>query len=292
MQLEILKSKIDASVNFVFKNKEDKGYYEARYVRRTQDYFVCYLSAQDSCKQSCRFCHLTATKQVDAKDATNSILYEQADEVLGYYDKLAQPAKIINYSWQARGEMLENTTANWYEVFKMLGYKAEIRNLFPRFCISTILPKSMKDKRLSDLFSLILPDMYYSLYSMDPAFRKKWLPNALPAEVGLDKLKEWQDYSKKIPKLHWAFIKGENDSLESVEKICEEVKKRDLRVDINIVKYNPYSSELGEESDECRVHLLKETMERELGGTCGSKIKVVDRIGRDVFASCGVFHPK
>lgn len=291
MQLEVLKSKIDASVNFVFKNKES-GYYEARYVRRTSDYFVCYLSAQSACKQACRFCHLTATKQVEAKDATNTILYEQADAVLNYYDSLNLPARIINYSWQARGEMLENTTVNWYEAFKMLGYKAEIRNLFPRFCISTILPKSMKEKRLSDVFSMILPDMYYSLYSMDPKFRKKWLPNALPAEEGLDKLKEWQDYSKKIPKLHWAFIKGENDSLESVEKICEAVKARDLRVDINIVKYNPYSAELGEEADECRIHLLKETMERELGGMCGSKIKVVDRVGKDCFASCGMFLPK
>ena len=280
----MLKSKLDASVNFII--KEGVGYYEARYVRRRPDYLVCYLSAQSGCRMACRFCHLTATKQNIVVDASNEKIVEQANHVLEYYDSLENSAKVIHFSWMARGEYLENKIIDWYTLAQELGYKAQARKLFPRYTISTIIPRSVKGKKLNDLFPLIYPDIYYSIYSMNPVFRRKWLPNSLSAEEGLDMLAEWQNYTKKIPKLHWAFIQKENDSSDDISKITKEIKNRGLRVDFNIVRYNPYSSELGKESDENQINSLVLLLQN---GLPDSKIKIVSRVGPDIFASCGMF---
>src|SRR5687767_10908171 len=67
-------SRLDASVNFV--RAADVGRIEARYVRRTDDYVVVYLSSQTGCRQACRMCHLTATGQTKLRDPTHAELVE------------------------------------------------------------------------------------------------------------------------------------------------------------------------------------------------------------------------
>lgn len=286
--LEVLKSQQDESVNFVFKG-DFPGYFEARYVRRRPDYFIVYLSAQSGCRQACSFCHLTATKQTSLVDADLEILSRQADAVLDYYDSKNKAQK-VHFSFMARGESLANrhlTKKGDYSILEALGKKALERGLFPRFTISTILPKTLPSKDLTQLFPLIYPDLYYSIYSLDPVFRKKWLPNALPAEEGLDILTNYQEKTRKIPKLHWAFIKDENDSIETLEAVCKAVNDRKLRVDVNLVRYNPFSDKHGEEPSleiiQRNYQLLRDLLPPE------SKIKVVDRVGFDVSASCGCF---
>ena len=82
---EVLRSKEDLSVNFVWP-LEGTDAIEARFVRRTDDYFIVYLSSHTGCNQACRFCHLTATKQVSMQDVTLDDFLVQADAVLAYYD--------------------------------------------------------------------------------------------------------------------------------------------------------------------------------------------------------------
>ena len=61
-------SSVDASVNWV--READIGRVEARYVRRSDDYFVVYLSSQTGCVQACRMCHLTASGQTQLRNVT------------------------------------------------------------------------------------------------------------------------------------------------------------------------------------------------------------------------------
>lgn len=287
--MQMLKSNIDDSVNFVL--PAAAGYFECRYVRRTPEYFVCYLSAQSGCRQACRMCHLTATKQTQAEDAGVFDIEDQARTVLDYYVEhiqAAEPAKVVHFSFMARGEPLANKwiwESHAEQTFSDLYRRARRLNLYPRFCISTILPKTL-DKPLVDLFGPYQPDLYYSIYSTSESFRKKWLPNALPVDEGLSKLVEYQQLTRKLIRLHWAFIEGENDSEEDVQGILRAVQQARLRVDVNIVRYNPYSPLQGKEPSEDVVQRLVGLIREELPE---SAVKAVDRVGFDVKASCGMF---
>jgi len=284
MELEVLKSKEDESINFIIKGNTDKNFQECRYVRRRPNYFVCYLSCQDSCKMGCRMCFLTITNQREGNNMSIDSILNQAQLVFNHYT--TQPkADTVHFSFQARGEFLD-TSLDSNELFWKLGKLALKYDVKPRFMVSTIMPKALKDIELKDRFSLIHPNIYYSIYSTDEKFRKKWLPSALPTDIALTKLKNYQYHSNKIIKLHWAFISAENDSKDSINNIIDAVNKVNLRVDVNIVRYNPYSKEYGEETDETVIIEHSKTLRN---AWPNSKIKIVDRIGKDVNASCGMF---
>lgn len=285
--VEVMKSQEDASINWIEPHPE-VGVLESRYVRRQDDYFVVYLSSQTGCKQACRMCHLTATGQTPNVDATGDDILRSADYVLNWYKENTTPAKIVHYNFMARGEPLNNKHIcdNAEYIMSGLADRARSLDLLPRYLISTILPKSFENLSLCDVFPVHHPDIYYSIYSMNPEFRKKWLPLAMDPEIALDKLVEWQRHTSKIPKIHYAFIEGENDSEEDIVQICEAVNKRNLRVNVNIVRYNPADDKRGRESCEKVIErnmaIFAEMMPQ-------ARMKVHPRVGFDVKASCGMF---
>lgn len=281
-----LVSNIDKSVNFI----EDQliGFLESRYVRKTDDYFICYLSSQTGCNRGCKFCHLTATNQVQFKDSDYQDYLNQALQVFRHYRK-EQKAKYMHYNFMARGEALanKNLLANADKILISLADLADQDNLIPKFNISTIIPKTFTQS-LTDVFKIIQPTMYYSLYSMNPEFRQKWIPSAINPLHALDLLKDYQSLSKKIIKIHYAFIKGENDSLEDLAEMCNELDKRNLLCEFNLVRYNPYSPLQGEESTEKTILRNMEFLASKFKG----KVQMIPRVGFDVKASCGMFVDK
>ncbi|MCH8150479.1 MAG: hypothetical protein IH987_21290 [Planctomycetes bacterium] len=99
-------------------------------------------------------------------------------------------------------------------------------------------------------------------------------------------LSEYQQATHVVPKLHWAFIRGENDDEETVTLICDAVNDVGLHVDVNVVRYNSYSVMHGTESAESTICRNVALVRRRLPG---AKVKVIDRVGFDVKASCGMF---
>lgn len=144
----------------------------------------------------------------------------------------------------------------------------------------------MAEIELADIFAGHCPDIYYSLYSTDPAFRRRWMPKALPVDVALGKLVRYQELTRKIPVLHWAMIEGANDGARALEEICEAVNGAGLRCDFNIVRYNPFSEGQGAEPP---VDILERNAELLRAGVPGARCKIVGRVGYDVKASCGMF---
>lgn len=279
----ILKSEIDQSVNFV--EEQLVGFLESRYVRKVQDYFICYLSSQTGCNRSCKFCHLTATGQTAFTDSDYQDFLSQAIQVFRHYRR-EQPAKYMHYNFMARGEALANKEIlnNADAILGALATLAINENLNPKFNISTIMPVTLK-MSLTDIFKVITPTMYYSLYSVNPTFRHKWLPAAMPVDQALDMLKEYQDMTKKIIKIHHCFIKGENDSVNDLSDMVDELDKRALFCEFNLVRYNPYSSIQGEESSQVVIDWNLSWLDKYFPG----KVRMIPRVGFDVKASCGMF---
>lgn len=283
MKLNVLSSKIDNSVNFV--EEQLTGFLESRYVRKRDDNFICYLSSQTGCNRGCQFCHLTVTNQTSFVDSTHNDFIGQALQVYKYY-KTQKPAKYMHYSFMARGEPLSNQVLlnSADQLLFKLAELAKDVNLPCKFNLSTIMPLTLK-KSLVDIFKFITPTIYYSLYSANPNFRNKWIPASLPVEESFRLLKEYQDFSKKIIKIHHAFIDGENDSDEDVKEICNLVDKYNLITEFNLVRYNPASIIQGKETSEERLQQILTTFQSRFKG----KVQMIQRVGFDVKASCGMF---
>lgn len=291
---ETLASVEDRSVNHVARTP-DGGYWEARFVQRQDDYFICYVSSHTGCNQSCRFCHLTATGQTTMTPATVDDYLAQIAPVLGTYrQRLAQGwprATKMHYNFMARGEPLANPhfLRDSQAVFDGMGARAAELNLPASFKVSSILPRTL-DEDLVQVLADPRAELYYSLYSVRPAFRKRWLPKALPAEEGLDRVADYQRRTGRRVVLHWAFIAGENDSEADVAELLEAVAQRGIRAKFNLVRYNPHDARHGVESTQdvldARFAQIQTALQQ-LGGGQGSR--QVPRVGFDVKASCGMF---
>jgi len=279
--MKVLKSNIDKSVNFIEENLV--GFIESRYVRKVPDYFICYLSSQTGCNRGCKYCHLTATKQTKFQNCDINDMLEQAENVFGHYQN-DTPARYVHYNFMARGEPLSNPviTDSSVSLFTQLGQTALREGLVPKFNISTIMPDTIK-KSLSDMFPLITPTIYYSLYSVNQDFRKKWMPSAMPSDEALRLLAEYQAMSKKIIKIHGAFIAGENDSFDEVKACLDAIKRYGIQATWNVVRYNPYSEEQGTEASEDRLFQIMSLISNQM------PVKMIPRVGPDTAASCGTF---
>lgn len=228
---------------------------ECRYVER-DNYFIIYLSSHSGCNQACRFCHLTQTKQTNMVQATFDDYLLQVQTVLDHWTKnkavFVNPEK-IHVNFMARGEPLLNETVvnNWDDL------SANISNLIVsatgnhnvHFKISTIFPEDslLNLGNVEDFKTYYVPVFYYSLYSLDESFRKRWLPRAMPVEDALDILDGLYFSNGVTNTIHYALISNENDSKEDAEKICQELKIRNIPYKFNLVRYNPYSPVQGEE---------------------------------------------
>lgn len=285
---QTLKSHEDASVNFI-KSTSDGGFWEARFVQREPHYFIVYLSSHTGCNKSCRFCHLTATKQTMMTPASLEDYLEQAEQVLNYYKSLNKDKneKIVNFNFMARGEPLANPVVlyNSKELFDKLSEKALALGLKPQFMISSIIPDDLPVK-LEHIFNNERATLYYSLYSTDNQFRKRWLPKSMDCFKALDMISAFQKNTNRPIVLHWAFIKDQNDNIQQLHSTMKMVNEKGINAKFNLVRYNPHSERYGFEPDETKIIQLFDIVKSYLPH---SKSRIVPRVGHDVKASCGMF---
>ena len=281
-----LHSSLDKSVNFIEKSLE--GFLESRYVRKVGKYFICYLSSQTGCNRGCRFCHLTATKQTKFQDSQIPDFCAQARDVFKHY-KQESPAQYVHFNFMARGEPLaskvfQDDADGIFRALHSLTHHYDA-DLGIKYNVSSILPNTLT-KSLPQIFKGVHPTLYYSMYSANPECRAKWLPSALDLDTSLELLQEYQSYSKKIIKIHHCLIEGENDSEYDAQYLASRLSR--LTWEFNLVRYNPFSELQGKESSEETIeNYLKEL--KFTGGGNLNDVKVIPRVGVDVFASCGTF---
>lgn len=284
MPLKILTSAQDSSVNFV--EQQLVGFLESRFVRKRDDYFICYLSSQTGCNRGCTFCHLTATGQTSFTDSSHNDFLDQAMQVFKHYRRETTKAKYMHYNFMARGEPLANKVMleSGSELLLKLGQMSLGEGLPAKFNVSTIMPSTFKGS-LVDVFPIVTPTIYYSLYHVDPTWRAKWMPGAMPVRDALNRLKEYQQFSKKVVKIHHPFIAEQNDYWRDVLAMCDEINDVGLICDFNLVRYNPANDTQGVESDDTTIKYHLEVIARHFKG----KVQMIPRVGFDVKASCGMF---
>ncbi len=190
---------------------------------------------------------------------------------------------------RARGEALANPymLERGQELLARLGQLAKDEGLPAKFCVSTIMPKTLH-RPLVDVFGFMSPTIYYSLYSVDAAFRRQWMPGAMDVDAALTSLAGYQRFSKKILKVHYAFIDGANDSEANVKAVCDALDDHSLVCEFNLVRYNPASPQQGRESSD---DVVAERLAY-IGQRFAGHVKAVKRVGLDVKASCGMFVDK
>lgn len=222
-------------------------------------------------------------------DSDHNDFISQAVQVFRHYRRENKPAKYMHFNFMARGEALanKNIISSADDILLGLGALANGEGLNPKFNVSTIMPLTLK-KSLTDIFKIVTPTIYYSLYSVNPDFRKKWMPAAMEVGQALDLLKDYQDMTKKIVKIHHCFIKGENDHPDDVSAMAHELNIRDILWEFNLVRYNPFSPDQGEESSQVRIDYNLELLDKWTPG----KVQTIPRVGFDVKASCGMFVDK
>lgn len=285
---KILFSDIDKSINILSPYVD--GIVESRFVQRYDDYFIIYLSSHNGCNQSCRFCFLSQhgdTKMVDVNMENYILQFNSVVEQINK-SKLVKATK-CHMNFMARGEPLLNHTLvnNSYELFDKLKktlYDSNL-NLETKFNVSSIIPSTFYGN-LENIFEHPDSTLYYSLYSVDDKFRKKWLPKAMNPFKALDMIKSMQEKNGKEVVIHNCFIKSQNDSDESIMHMFDALLARDIKFRFNLVRYNTFDASKFQETDE---NTLNKIVEYANMITHRNDNKMVSRVGFDVAASCGMF---
>lgn len=288
-----LHSKLDPSVN-TYRNG-----FETRFVVR-DDSFIIYLSSFKGCDQACRMCHLTQTAQTDMTPATTLDFIDQAMDSLQEAKKYMQDnglpePKCVHFNFMARGEPLLNPTVmgDWTTLSNALA--SESIAVFPsaniKFKISTIMTGVFKRDENNTIiggytslpFQTNKPEIYYSIYSLDPEFRKRWLPKAEEPREMLRLLSNYVTKGGEV-RFHNAYILGHNDDLVDVQQVLSSINFFGLPKKYNIVRFNSPDESRWVETPEEHLNEIKKYMESK-----GFDVQMVDRVGFDVAASCGMF---
>jgi adenine C2-methylase RlmN of 23S rRNA A2503 and tRNA A37 len=288
----------DGSKNYIL--SYGKSFIEARYVRRAPNYISIYVSSHNGCKMGCKFCWLTQQNQTNFKHVGLKEYDDQLRTVLEGINEKEKDKKAIriNINFMARGECLANKSIvnNYSELYKTLnetvidyGYKEIKMNL------STIMPNTVNQIPLYNIFKNNCVNIYYSLYSVDEKFKKIWMPNAMNWKLALDKLAEFQQNQNTNKNnnivFHGAFIKGYNDKEEDALSIVKEIKARNFsRTKFNLVRLNPpKGSNIVEADEEQLQKIFKIITEGMNDEKLNKKSTIINRVGLEAYASCGTF---
>jgi 23S rRNA (adenine2503-C2)-methyltransferase len=238
----------------------------------------------------CKMCYLTQNGNTSFDHVDIPNYTKQITTVLDFYQKnRIQTATRCNINFMARGEPLANKfVINHYpQLYDAMTETCAKYNLTMKPNISSIFPDTIRDHKLIDVFKDKPAYLYYSMYSLNEDFRRKWLPRALPYEMVLSKLKDYQLQSGHLLTFHWSLIKGENDSLDEAKRMADLFNKWDFNAKFQIVRFNKHPKLNYEEADLDRINEVFQIINAGLGNH--EKSYIVPRVGRDVYASCGTF---
>lgn len=243
----------------------------------------------------CRMCHLTAQGQHSSTFASAAMLRIQLDTVLAHYQQLLSReetpvAERININFMARGDPLLNRSLQnqFAQVYEDYWHATINAGLKMRINLSTIMPRGLNMEKLLTPMIGTHTRFYYSLYSFQPTVRKNWLPNAMAPQEALSHLhwfarQQERFWDEPITVIHGCFIEGVNDDLQDVETMARYLWHTGMNLRFQIVRYNPPVGVV-ENRESPHLEAIRDILQ-----SFDIPVRLYERVGFDVHASCGMF---
>lgn len=240
-------------------------------------------------------CHLTATNQRSFKPVGKAEYVQQLDVLLKHHDSHTPSSATVRpvyINLMARGEPLANRelTHGFANIFQAWNNMCATRGLTLFVNVSTIVPTVAENLAIFPMFGKEFSPsvrLYYSMYSLSPTFRRKWLPNAMDPFRAMDMLRDIEMRTKVPITFHWPLIRGENDGDEDIEEIVAAIAARRFEGRYHLVRFNPPPGSQYQEPPSDRLEAVLRRMSKAFPDP--KKSKMIPRVGEDVHASCGTF---
>lgn len=272
------------------------------------------ISASAGCAMACNFCHITQKEASYVRISAEAILSNLKEAIQSEYEEHPEISeKYIKLCWMGMGEAIlisdavRNVTIELLDWVMENGYAKGLDGVD----IATVMPKigrgwmedfTLLNKEL-DKYEInpnnhIVPNagfskigeykersplrLFYSLHSTEQETRDIMIPNAMPIDKAISRIKAFSDETKVNIVLHYMFMEGINDSDEQVEHLNNFMQSNELdNFELRILRYNGHKDEI-QESLHFREIIQRVAAER-------SKFKVQFSSGFEVLSACGQF---
>jgi 23S rRNA (adenine2503-C2)-methyltransferase len=225
-------SKIDGTIKFVIKT-DDNLIVEFAYIYKKDNKHIICVPSQTSCCMKCQFCHMTdISDKIKLRDLGANEIHHGVKMI--YQDlKLQDIHQTLLVSYMGVGEPLLNyiNVAN-----SMITLRCSFWNINQpiRFAFATSLPKSyylnlFKFMNLINKADLNVK-MHLSLHYINDDIREQWMQNSLPVMPSITALEFYHELTGNPVEIHYALIKGVNDSIMDAEILANLIANRNIPV--------------------------------------------------------------
>ncbi len=227
------------------------------------------VSCQVGCKMNCKFCatgHNGFKRNLDASEIISQILLAQQDTGL----------KITNVVFMGQGEPLDNFE-NIKKAFDFINKNLQISIRRMTLSTSGIVPKIYELAK-----NELTPTLAISLHAPNHEIREKIMPIEKKYNIQELKkaLKDFNNVTKDRITIEYILIGGLNDTIECAKELIEFLK--DIKCNINLIPYNPVSSNDFEKPNKKAMMKFKYLLE-----SSGKKVTIRLERGADIDAACG-----
>lgn len=280
--LEKIKSNVDNTEKFILETN-DKLIIEISYINKNDGKNIICVPTQTSCKQKCKFCHITTI--TDSITHRNLVDYEMVEAVDIVFNDLKLSRIPLLISYMGCGEPLIN---HYHVVRSMMVIMNKYLGIvqLTRFAIATSLPKSSETN-----FSILTEEiklfnipvkLHLSLHYTSDELRRQWMPNAGKIEKAIELLYDFKEKTKNSVEIHYALIDGINDRIEDADILVKLLGNKGIPVKFMFYNKNPNVDFIASSIEKLKI--FQDKFEK-----ANIKMEYYIPPGLDVGASCGQF---
>ncbi len=246
---------------------------------RDRNKYSIIISASLGCAMACNFCHITQKNSPFKRIDGEAILSNIKEAIEAEYEINPQISeKYIKLCWMGMGEAILISKEVKYVTLQLLDWVME--NNYAKGLdgvdLATVLPK-INNGWMDDFTELnlelkkyeinpnndVVPNagfsnlssydnrssfrLFYSLHSSEQSVRDVIIPNAMPIDKAMLKIKQFHESTGINIILHYMFMEGVNDSDEQVNHLMHFMQEYSVQnYELRILRYNGHEENIEE----------------------------------------------